>query len=98
MLSQIFKPFQTKTILYRSNKLCYVTVQNLMLVPVHVPKVRAVLEGRAGPPRWRPSPSLCPPLQVNLLHLIIYYHVIGRKFNKLLRAEENQYLLNAVYM
>lgn len=38
------------------------------------------------------------PLQMSIIHLIIYYHVIGRKFNKLLRALENQYLLNAVYV
>lgn len=44
-----------------------------------------------------PLPFLCP-LQMNIIHLIIYYHVIGRKFNKLLRALENQYLLNAVYV
>lgn len=44
-----------------------------------------------------PLPFLCP-LQMNIIHLIIYYHVIGRKFNKLLRAPENQYLLNAVYV
>ena len=35
---------------------------------------------------------------MNIVQLIIYYHVIGRKFNKLLRALENQYLLNAVYV
>lgn len=35
---------------------------------------------------------------MRIIHLIIYYHVIGRKFNKLLRALENQYLLNAVYV
>lgn len=73
------------------------TVKNLILAPIHVTKVRPVLEGHEGPPQWRPSPSLCPP-QMNIVHLIIYYHVIGRKFNKLLRAVENQYLLNAVYM
>lgn len=56
-----------------------------------------MFEGHEGPLQWRPSPFLCP-LQMNIVHLIIYYHVIGRKFNKLLRAVENQYLLNAVYM
>lgn len=68
-----------------------------MLVPTDVTKVRPVFEGHEGPLQWRPSPFLCP-LQMNIVHLIIYYHVIGRKFNKLLRAAENQYLLNAVYM
>lgn len=80
-------------------------VKNFILVP-SVLEVKHVFEGHGGGAtvekaqsegQWRPSPFLCP-LQMNIVHLIIYYHVIGRKFNKLLRALENQYLLNAVYV
>ena len=42
-------------------------------------------------------PLLCP-LLMGISLIIIHYHVIGHKFNKLLRAPENQYLLNAVYV
>lgn len=68
-------------------------------------KVKYLLESheRVGERDTVESGSVMPitfPLspQMSIIHLIIYYHVIGRKFNKLLRALENQYLLNAVYV
>lgn len=38
------------------------------------------------------------PYMTDPVLLIIYYLVIGHKFNKLLRVWQNQYLLNDVYV